>query len=95
MSTFSDRPSTQRDWLGHSIQVGLLLVTIGLPVFIWASYQNATTAAILTRIDRQERDLTEYRAFQTVVTNQMLDVSKTLVKIDTQLEIIERNKPKR
>ncbi|HXE51260.1 MAG TPA: hypothetical protein VN663_22975 [Ramlibacter sp.] len=82
----------QRDWLGHAIQVLLLLATIGLPLAYWAITTNATMAQILTRLERQEKDISDQRQDQRVVTQNLVDASKTLARIDTQLEIFRENR---
>jgi len=86
----------QRDWLGHSLQFVAILVVVGIPAFVWAVNTNATIATVLSRMERQDKDRDRQDQIQSVVTGQLLDVSKTLTRIDTQLEMLrDQGKQKR
>ena len=85
----------QRDWLGHAIQVAAILVVLGLPAFIWANNTNATQATMLARMERQDKDMSDLRQSQTIMATQNTEVIKTMTRIDTQLEMLREQKPKR
>jgi hypothetical protein len=78
-----------RDWYGHFIQgIGIVLattLTLGVPALIWANTMTATVATLRQQVERQDRDITEGRQFQTLITGQQLEINKQLTKIDTQL----------
>ena len=78
------------DWIGHSIQaVGIvagMLFTTGIPLLIWGSYVNTTLATMATTVAHHDKDIANVQQMQTLVTNQVIDVNKVLIRIDTQLE---------
>ena len=85
----------QRDWLGHGLQVAGILIVIGVPLLIWGSGINTAVATLNERSARQERDITNQSAAQTVVTNQLIELTRTLTRIDTQLGDTLRDQKKR
>jgi hypothetical protein len=91
------RPVTiQRDWLGHILQTLVILVAVGVPFAYWANSVTRDVATLSARADRMDRDMLEQRQFQTLITTQQLEASRTLTRIDTQLgDIKERLIPKR
>ena len=95
----NERRAPQREWLVHGIQVGAILVTIGLtlgvPLLFWANAVNTGMAtmvadqkAMVSRIDRQERDLSDQRQTQIIFTNQVIEVNKGLTRLDANLDNI-------
>jgi hypothetical protein len=96
MNERNEHQRVPRDWLGHGIQFFGILVVIGLPAVIWTINTNATIATMLSRMERQDRDRDRQDQAQVLVTWQLLDVGKTLTRIDTQLEMLrEQTKSKR
>ena len=106
----SDVPiKLQRDWLGHGIQFIGIVVAFGAILAPFAIYLNTTAAtqaasqatlnatltAVASRLERDERDILEQRQDQRLVTQNLIDVTKTLTRIDAQLEGIREQKPKR
>lgn len=83
----------QRDWVGHVVQALAIFVALGLPLAYWGSNINATVAILMSRVDRQDHDINDQRLTQTLVTGQLLDVNKTLTRIDTQLGDIRERLP--
>lgn len=86
MKTVTERRGVQRDWLGHGLQLGGILIVLGLPIMFWGISLNTTVAMLSQQVARQERDTADQKQVQVLITNQMLDVSKQLTRIDTQLE---------
>ena len=80
-----ERRKLQRDWLGHSIEFGMLLAAIGLPMLYWGSGVNSTTAALNQRVDRLEMDMKDFRVYQVTVTSQLLTISKDVATIAAQV----------
>ena len=91
-----ERRRIQRDWLGHFIQIAVMMGGVGIPLLVWGMNVNTTLATMANTIVHQEKDIADMRQVQTLVTGQVLDVNKSLIRIDTQLEgIREQNKAKR
>ncbi len=80
-----DERKPARDWLGHGMQFGGYLLVIGVPLLIWGSSINASVATLNERSARQEKDISSQTAAQAVVTNQLIELTRTLTRIDTQL----------
>ena len=91
-----ERRRIQRDWLGHGIQLVVMLGGIGVPLLVWGTNVNTTLATLAGTVAHHEKDISDMRQVQTIVAGQVLDVNKSLVRIDTQLEgIREQNRAKR
>jgi hypothetical protein len=91
------RRQIQRDWVGHSVQaIGIiagLTVALGMPLLYWGNSINIAMAGVGIRLDRSERDITEQRQSQILLTTQLVDVNKLLTKLDTQLGDIRERLP--
>ena len=74
-----------RDWLGHGLQLLGILVIFGLPMLYWGSGVNTSIATLSTNTTRNERDISDVRGGQVIVSNQLADVNKQLTRIDTQI----------
>lgn len=85
MATLPDRRKMQRDWAGHAVQLLGFVVIIGLPLFYWGVGTNSTLTSLAQRVDRQERDMADFRAYQSTVTTQMLEVNRQLATIAAQI----------
>ena len=91
-----ERRAIQRDWLGHGVQLGGMLLIVGIPLLVWGVNMNTTVATMATTVAHHDKDITDVRQVQTLVTGQIIDVNKVLIRIDTQLYgIRETNKSKR
>lgn len=91
-----ERRIIQRDWLGHCLQLAGMLLVVGIPLLIWGININTTIAIMANAIAHHDKDITEMRQIQSLVTNQIIDVNKVLIRIDTQLEgIRDQGKIKR
>jgi hypothetical protein len=85
-----------RDWLGHGIQVAILLVTIGGPLAYWAMATNAAVAQLGVRQERQDKDISDQRADQRLVTQNLIDVKTGFARLEATLELLrDQAKPKR
>jgi hypothetical protein len=71
----------QRDWLGHTVQFFGLLAVFGIPVLAWAFVMGSSDAKQELRLDRLDKDVTEARQMQTIVSNQMIDINRQLATI--------------
>lgn len=84
--------------MSHTMQLAgfvvALLVAVS-PLAVWINNTSSIQAAMLIRMERQDRDAEIQRADQRLVTQNLIDVGKTLTRIDTQLEAIREQKPKR
>jgi hypothetical protein len=93
----TERRQIQRDWVGHAVQaIGIvagLMVALGMPLLYWASSINTALAGMGVRVERTERDITDQRQTQTLVTGQLLEVGKLLTRLDTQLGDIRERLP--
>lgn len=80
----------QKTWAEHAIQaagiMGGMFLTIGVPLLIWGVNVNTTLATMATTVSHHDKDIADVRQVQTLVTNQIIDVNKVLVRIDTQLD---------
>lgn len=82
----------QRDWFGHAVQFFALLAAIGIPLVIWgAAIQSslattiASQAALSARLDVQDKAASEFRAYQTLVSTQMVEINRSLGGIVAQI----------
>jgi hypothetical protein len=83
-----ERRAIQRDWLGHGLQLLGIVVVLGLPLIFWGVSISTTVATMVAHVDRQDKDISDQRQVQTILTGQLLDVAKQLTRIDTQLSNI-------
>jgi len=74
-------PGPQRDWLGHTVQFFGLLAVFGVPVLAWAFVMGSSDAKQELRLDRLDKDVTETRQMQTIVSGQMLEINRQLATI--------------
>ena len=95
----AERRAPQRDWLVHSIQAAGIVVAIigvlGVPLVIMGANMNTNIATTISRQDRQEKDIAEQRQMQMLVTNQIIEVNKVLVRLDTLLDLRGESKATR
>lgn len=84
-SMLPERRKMQRDWIGHALQLVGFVVVIGVPLLYWGIGTNAALATLGQRVDRQDHDMADFRAFQILETTQMLDLNKQLATIAAQL----------
>jgi len=94
----SDRPPRARREIGHGMQLAAFVVAVAVAITPLAvaliSFGN-TQAAMLKDMQRLDKDIDAQRADQRLVTQNLIDVGKTLTRIDTQLEGLREQKPKR
>ncbi len=75
----------EKHWLSLLLQAIGIVVVIGVPVMIWGVNANSTMSVMTARLDRQDRDTTEYKTNQILMTNQMLELNKQLATISAQV----------
>lgn len=83
-----------RDWLGHALQMLGIFAVMGVPLLVWGISINTSVATIVTRNDRQDRDIADLIRVQTIINDHLNDQTKQLTRIDTQLEDILRGRKK-
>jgi hypothetical protein len=89
----------------HIYQLGGFIVALFVamtPLAIWinnTSISQASNAeldkAIIARMDRQERDISEQRQDQRLITQNLIDVKTGFARIDSTIESFLREKSKR
>ena len=79
----------EKPWLGLVLQGIGIVVVIGIPILIWGVNANSTMSVMTARLDRFDRDTTEYKTNQALMTNQMLELNKQLATISTQVSDIK------
>lgn len=77
-----------RDWLGHTVQFFGLLAVFGIPVLAWAFVMGSSDAKQELRLDRLDKDVAEARQMQTIISGQMLDISRQLSAIAERVSSI-------
>jgi hypothetical protein len=65
----------------HLAQFFGLLGVFGIPVLAWAFVMGSSDAKQELRLDRLDKDVTETRQMQTIVSNQMLEINRQLATI--------------
>jgi len=79
----AEQTASQRDWLGHGLQLVGVLAFIGVPLLLWGNNVNSAVATMSGAVARQEKDIAEARQVQTIVAGQMMEINRQLTKIDT------------
>ena len=91
MSQNTERRKIQRDWVGHILQLLVILVLIGIPLSIWGTNLTTTMAILIARVDRSEKDISQQQQIQNLTTGQLIDVNKQLTKIDVLLDTVKND----
>jgi hypothetical protein len=93
--TRHDRRRYERDWvpvIAIIVSVVLAVVaSIGVPLIYWGSGVNSTTAVLASRIDKQDRDITDLRNSQFSLSTSLSEVKTTLAVIGAEVSAIGDN----
>lgn len=78
-----------KSWLNSLLQSMGIIIVLGIPVLAWGVYTNSAAAVITSRIDRQDRDISEWKTNQILIANQLVEVNKRLATISAQVTDVQ------